>query len=80
MAARGSWRGRRLALLAFLPCAATVALSIHILCEYEPQSGGLTPGSTVAVTLYLPSPSSLHSVLPRWQRGVPKPELLLAAR
>lgn len=61
-AACGSWRRRRLALLAFIPLAATVALSIHITCEYRPHPGNLTLQSTVAVTcttFAAPPPSSV---------------------
>lgn len=34
VAACGSWRRRTLAVLAFVPFAATVVLSIHLICEY----------------------------------------------
>lgn len=35
VAACGSWRRRTLAVLAFFPFAATVVLSVHLICEYK---------------------------------------------
>lgn len=84
--ARGSRRRRTLAVLALLPCAATIALTFHLICEQKTLFLNLplfliVPDALLQshVTAFS-SPSTLHSVLPRRQRGVPKPELLLGAR
>lgn len=88
-ASRGRWM---FGVLPFFPFAAAIALTLHFLtCEYKPALAfhtflkSLLPFKICFISMnvsdlyLLLSSSTPLCLLPRWQRGVPKPELLLGA-
>lgn len=86
----GSWKRRFLCILPFFPFTAAIALTLHFFTGKHKTMLGLFfggEGGAVDVSiclrprlLLLLYSSTLLSVLHRWQRGVPEPELHLGAR